>query len=220
MLKSPRYSAARAHQSEPFDQMPYKMQSDEQAQQKPAKRLAGKENIRSDDYHESSSGQDEGIGKSIDCLSNLRQTAVQDMLANKARSSLAASSYHASGSLPQYDGAGDAATSSDSQARLKDVQAGGASAGFQREDKAAANQGGEYTSPAHSSRREQAKEYDVGPSDSYDYRGLTRKDFIVAPDRPRNRVAHHRLVEGFFDRLQEEELREMAATQASTYRRI
>ncbi|KAL8807962.1 MAG: hypothetical protein Q9182_000428 [Xanthomendoza sp. 2 TL-2023] len=156
MLRSPRYSAARIHQSEPFDQPPYKVRLDGYARQEPMKRLAGKENVRSDEHH-----------------------------FNKARSSLAASNYQATGRLPQYDGAGDAVASRDSQARLKDLQT--------------------------SSRREQAQEYDVGPTDSYDYRGLTRKDFLVTPDGPSNRALHYRQVERFFDRLSEEELQEVAA---------
>ncbi|KAL8677329.1 MAG: hypothetical protein Q9186_006241 [Xanthomendoza sp. 1 TL-2023] len=157
MLRSPRYSAVRIHQSEPFDHTPYEVRLERCAPPAPVKRLEGKENVRSDDHP-----------------------------ANKARSSLAASSYQAIGLLPQYDGAGDAAASRDSQARLKNLQI--------------------------SSRREQAQEYDVGPSDSYDYRGLTRKDFTVAPDRPWDRGVHYRQVESFFDRLYEEELREVAAT--------
>ncbi|KAL8812855.1 MAG: hypothetical protein Q9200_000713 [Gallowayella weberi] len=160
MLRSPRYSAARIHQSEPFDQPPYKERLDGYARQESMKRLTGKENVKSDEHH-----------------------------ANKARSSLAASSYQATGRLPQYDGAGDAVAPRDSQARLKDLQT--------------------------SSRREQAQEYDVGPTYNYDYRGLTRKDFLVAADGPSDRALHYRQVDRFFDRLSEEELREMAAAQGS-----
>ncbi|KAL8731179.1 MAG: hypothetical protein Q9166_003586 [cf. Caloplaca sp. 2 TL-2023] len=233
MLKSPRYSAARAHQSEPFGLFPYKMQFDEHTQQQqPAKRLPGKENVKSEDYQNPASGYGRGVGKNINELSNPHQSERQDMFANKARSSLAASSYHAVGRLPQYDGAGDLLISSDRQARSSGLKNEGASASLQRndntnaneaEDNAKVNQADKPKSPATSSRREQAKKYDVGPTDDYDYRGVTRKDFTVAPDRPSDLKAHCREVDRFFDRLIEEELQEVAATHGrdpSTYRRI
>ncbi|KAL8750554.1 MAG: hypothetical protein Q9199_006988 [Rusavskia elegans] len=98
LLKSPRYSAARAHKSEPVDQTPYYMNVEARSHQERAQRLANKENVQSDDYDNSTSTYGKGLSRKIKESSMLQQSAVQEMLAHKARSSLAASSYYAVGS--------------------------------------------------------------------------------------------------------------------------
>ncbi|KAL8780637.1 MAG: hypothetical protein Q9213_006373 [Squamulea squamosa] len=205
LLKSPRYSAVRTHKSEPFDLMQYYVDSNERSEQEAAKRLANKENVKSDDYHDTISGYGRRLGKAIKDPSNPRQSPLQDILAHKARSSLAASSYQAVGRLPQYDGAGDALVSSNRQGE-------GATSGVGRSTTNDSKASGGPDSDKATSRREQAKLYDVGATDEYDYRGLTRKHFTVAPDRPSDLRAHQQYVDRFLDRIREEELQEVAAT--------
>ncbi|KAL8912525.1 MAG: hypothetical protein Q9171_002466 [Xanthocarpia ochracea] len=216
LLKSPRYSAVRAHKSEPFDLMPSNMDFGKSSQQEPAKRLANKENVRSDDYHDTISAYGRGYSPGMKESPNRQQSAVQDVLAHKARSSLAASSYQAVGRLPQYDGAGDALVSSNRQAD-------GTSGEHRRSNNNNVRSAGDSNSENPSSRRQQAKLYEVAPTGEYDYRGLTRKDFIMASDRPSDRSGHYQHVDRFLNRLREEELQEVSAQhgrEPAEYRRL
>ncbi|KAL8731795.1 MAG: hypothetical protein Q9181_004185 [Wetmoreana brouardii] len=212
MLKSPRYSATRVHQSEPFDLVQHQIQVNKHADEKYSKRHANKENVKSEGYPDAAHGFGGGLGKSSYNSFNNYPSMDQDAFANKARSSLAASSYHAMARLPQYDGAGDALSSSSRGAR----------SALPQNDGSASRLGGEKDVPAGSaqngvhveyfSRLEQAKLYDVGSTDKYDYRGLTRKEFSVAPDRPSKPRIHNGSVDRYFLDLGEEEFREMSAT--------
>ena len=189
---------------------------DKSSQQEPAKRLANKENVRSDDYHDTLSTYGRGYSPGMKESPNRQQSAVQDVLAHKARSSLAASSYQAVGRLPQYDGAGDALVSSNRQGD-------GTSGENRRNNNNNVSPAGDPNSEKHSSRRQQAKVYEVGPTGEYDYRGLTRKDFLLASDRPSDRSGHYQHVDRLFDRVREEELQEVSAQhgrEPAEYRRL
>lgn len=74
------------------------MNLEARSHQERAQRLANKENVQSDDYDNSTSTYGKGLSGKIKESSMLQQSAVQEMLAHKARSSLAASSYYAVGS--------------------------------------------------------------------------------------------------------------------------
>ena len=66
--------------------------------QQQAQRLANKENVQSEGYDNSTNTYGKELGGKIKGSSMHQQNAVQEMLAHKARSSLAASSYYAVGS--------------------------------------------------------------------------------------------------------------------------
>ncbi|KAL8950726.1 MAG: hypothetical protein Q9183_007509 [Haloplaca sp. 2 TL-2023] len=56
-----------------------------------------------------------------------------------------------------------------------------------------------------SSRLEQARLYDVGPTKNYDYRGITKKAFATVADPPADLRAHYHGVGRYFDHLRAEE---------------
>lgn len=211
MLKSPRYSATRVHQSEPFDFMQYQSQ-------------ANKENFKSEGYEDTTSRHSRGLGKNEYDSPNAYQSAGQIIFPNKARSSLAASSYHAMGRLPQYDGAGEEALSSSNfQTRPALPQHDGSSSGPERKKTLPDGSAADPTISGPCSRLEQAKLYDVGPTDTFDYRGLTSKDFSTMPDRPSNARSHYQDVDRYFDRLRAEELLDISTELGSdsiTHRRL
>ncbi|KAL8671877.1 MAG: hypothetical protein Q9168_003643 [Polycauliona sp. 1 TL-2023] len=86
LLKSPRYSAGRWHKSEPF------------SHEAPSKRVANKENVRSEEHDPSLRGYERELSRKIPESWMLRHRALPEMFAHKAQSSLAASSYYAVGS--------------------------------------------------------------------------------------------------------------------------
>ncbi|KAL9601413.1 MAG: hypothetical protein Q9179_002889 [Wetmoreana sp. 5 TL-2023] len=212
MLKSPRYSATRVHQSEPFDLAQHQMQVNKHADEKYSKRHANKENVKSEGYPDATHGYGGGLGKSNYNSSNNYPSMDQDTFANKARSSLAASSYHAMGRLPQYDGAGDALSSSSRGARSTLPQNDGSAFRLGGEKDVPASSADNGAHLEYSSRLEQAKSYDVGSTDKYDYRGLTAQEFSMEPDQPSNPRIHNGRVDRYFLDLGEEEFREMSAT--------
>ena len=175
-------------------------------------RYANKENVKSEgyeDYEAMISKLSRGSSKSSKESTKYRQSTGSDVFVNKARSSLAASNYHAFGHLPQYDGAGDTLLSSNQQARSSNVQVDNSSP--KRKDakylQTRPSEGGQVES-----RAEQAKSYQVGRTDSYDYGGLTRNDFMVASDRPSDVRKHGEHVDRYFELLREDELRELSAS--------
>lgn len=156
-----------------------------------------KENFRSEGYPNFINWY-QGLGKASEDSSKSNQSTDADAMANKAQSSLAASSYHAFGQLPQYDGAGDAMASGSSPRR-----------GTRKDKEAKPTEdllGGQAVS-----RAALAEAYDVGRTETYDYRGLTKKDFTAAKDRPLNPRVHGEKVDRFLDRIAEEELEEVTA---------
>ncbi|KAL8953518.1 MAG: hypothetical protein Q9222_000620 [Ikaeria aurantiellina] len=211
MLKSPRYSAARIHQSEPFDSFSYKVQANSHSQYEPMNDSANKENIKSEDLQTNWVGYAKMPEKGTYALSRPSQSVDEGSVINKAQSSLAASRYHAIGRLPQYDGAGEALKSNSRPVRPTNSLGDGSSA--RREGEKCTDVGSvrDQKAPRASSRREQAASYDVGPTDNYDYRGLTRNIFSHAPDRPLDRRMHHQQIDRYFDRLREEEFQESDA---------
>ncbi|KAL8994363.1 MAG: hypothetical protein Q9169_005650 [Polycauliona sp. 2 TL-2023] len=86
LLKSPRYSVARTHRSEPF------------SRDEASKRVANKENVKSDEHDHGTSGYYRELSRRIPMSWILQQRAVPEMVAHKAQSSLAASSTYAVGS--------------------------------------------------------------------------------------------------------------------------
>ncbi|KAL8850380.1 MAG: hypothetical protein Q9221_004700 [Calogaya cf. arnoldii] len=102
LLKSPRYSAARAHKSEPLEQTPYYTKTEARSHEEKAQWMANKENVQSDDYDSNTSGHGRGSSGKTGSSSRVQGSSVQEMLAHKARSSLAASSYYAVGSHSHY----------------------------------------------------------------------------------------------------------------------
>lgn len=198
LLKSPRFKAARIHQSEPYELAQNQMLINEGLEQERARRHANKENVKSEGYQDIISWY-RGLGRGSGDSTKSYQGTGSDTKTHKARSSLAASSYHAFGQLPQYDGAGDALVNGCTpQPRSRNDRAPGPVENLI---------GCEDTA-----RAEQAEAYDVGPTDTYDYRGLTRNEFTAAQDRPLNARVHRENVDRFLDRIQEEELNEVAAT--------
>lgn len=194
MLKSPRFSAARIHQSEPSGWAQHRMPTNEGTAPGRARRGANKENVRSEG-HQSTFSWYRGLGRSSEESFKSHQATDPDSMAHKARSSLASSSYHAFGHLPQYDGAGDAPTPAPSPSKepgADEVE------GLQIDQSA--------------TRAERAEAYDVGVTDTYDRRGLTRHEFAATRDRPLNARLHRENVDRLLDRIQEEELNEVAAT--------
>ncbi|KAL8716948.1 MAG: hypothetical protein Q9225_005766 [Loekoesia sp. 1 TL-2023] len=222
MLKSPRYSVARTHQSEPYDLTQHQMRI-KRVDQGPEERYANKENIRSEGHQDMINWFGRGLSRDSEESSKPRQSAGSETVINKARSSLAASSYHAFGQLPQYDGAGEALMSSNHQAHSTNSQINGSSPRRQNTDNRRAKPSEDLLGGQAPSRAEQAKAYDVGRTDSYDYRGLTRNDFTAAPDRPQDIRVHGEQVDRYFDRLYEDEVRELGASyerEAVTQRRF
>lgn len=202
MLKSPRFSAARIHQSEPSGLTQDRMLTNGGTEPRRARRGANKENVKSEGHQDTISWY-RGLGRSSEDSSRSHRATDLDSMAHKARSSLASSSYHAFGHLPQYDGAGDAPvkgrTARPSASNERGPEAVGDSLvdqGLTRADRAAA--------------------YDVGATDGYDHRGLTRHEFAATPDRPLNARVHREKVDRFLDRIQEEEVNEVAATYGKT----
>ncbi|KAL8652569.1 MAG: hypothetical protein Q9210_002613 [Variospora velana] len=198
MLRSPRFSAGRIHQSEPYGMANGEMLVDEGTQGERTRTYKNKENVKSEGYSNFINWY-QGLSKASEDSSKSNQNTDADAMANKAPSSLAASSYHAFGQLPQYDGAGDAMASGSSPQRKT------------RKDK--------YSKPTEDlsgdqgkSRAALAEAYDVGPTETYDYRGLTKKAFTAASDRPSNARVHRENVDRFLSRIAEEELNEVAAS--------
>ncbi|KAI4174423.1 MAG: hypothetical protein LQ343_002360 [Gyalolechia ehrenbergii] len=214
MLKSPRYSAARIHQSEPFGLRQRSARTNERIGQNREKQHANKENIKSDGYQDMMGwrGRSRGSSMSSGELTNPWQSPDSDAIANKARSSLAASSHHAFGQLPQYDGAGDALMSANHQAQSTDSKVSGPSSRRRRKKNGKAKASEDVLVGQTVSREEQAKAYDVGRTDSYDYRGLTQTLFMAAPDQAQDMRVHGEHVDRYFDRLYEEELGELGAS--------
>ncbi|KAL8714343.1 MAG: hypothetical protein Q9220_001676 [cf. Caloplaca sp. 1 TL-2023] len=199
MLKSPRYSASNNH-----------------AQYELAKDLANKENIKSDDYQGSWGAYAKMPEKVVPGLSRPFQSVDEGSVIHKAQSSLAASRYHAIGRLPQYDGAGEALLSTSRPARPTNPLGDVSSVRRQEEKRTDISSTRDQKAHGVSSRREQAASHDVGPTDGYDYRGLTRVAFTHAPDRPSDRQMHHQQIDRYFDRLRDEELQESAVQRGRT----
>lgn len=198
MLKSPRFSAARIHQSEPFGWTRNRTLTNEGTEPGRARRRANKENVKSEGHQDTISWY-RGLGRSSEDSSRSHQATDTDSMAHKARSSLASSSYHAFGHLPQYDGAGDTPVNG---------RTPGPSASNERGPEAA----GDSLVDQGPTRADRAAAYDVGATDTYDRRGLTRHEFAATRDRPLNARVHRENVDRFLDRIQEEELKEVAAT--------
>ncbi|KAL8831833.1 MAG: hypothetical protein Q9170_005129 [Blastenia crenularia] len=205
MLRSPRYSAPRIHQSDPYDWTPRQMHANEPMGQGQGQRNMGKENIKSEGYQDMVSWLGRGSSKTSEEYSQPLQNMCFNPVTNKARSSLAASSYHAFGQLPQYDGAGDALNH---QAHASDASAPKSPRQRRHEAKAV----NELSDRQTVSRAEQAKDYDVRQTSNYDYRGLTRSRFLAAVDQPQDSRAHYEQVDRYFDHLYEDETRELAVS--------
>ena len=212
MLKSPRYSVARIHQSDPYHTMPSHSQASTYAEDSPARRQMNKENIKSEGYDDATSRYGRGLGMSQHSWRNAYQSEDGSVFSSKACSSLAASNYHATGRLPQYDGAGEEALGSSSSQPGSDMQrnnhmqaAQGRKAGATAK---AAQNAASVLEP--SSRLEQARLYDVGPSNNYDYRGITKKAFATVADPPADLRAHYHGVGRYFDHLRAEEQLDIA----------
>lgn len=222
MLKSPRYSAARIYQSEPYDLTQHQTRT-KRVDQDLEEYYANKENLKSEGHQDMISWFGRGLSRDGEESSKPRQSAGSETVFNKARSSLAASSYQAFGQLPQYDGAGEALMSSNPQTLSTNAQINGSSPRRQNANKRGIRPSEDLLGGQNSSRAEQAKSYDVGRTDSYDYRGLTRNDFTAAPDRPQDIRVHGEQVDRYFDRLYEDEVRELGASykrEAITQRRL
>ncbi|KAL8751935.1 MAG: hypothetical protein Q9184_005897 [Pyrenodesmia sp. 2 TL-2023] len=198
MLKSPRFSAARIHQSEPFGWTPNRTFTNEGTVPGRARRAANKENVKSEG-HQDMIGWNRGLGRSSEDSSRSHQAMDWDSMTHKAQSSLASSSYHAFGHLPQYDGAGD-------------TLGNGRTSGPSSSNKQGSEAVGDSPVDQGPTRADRAAAYDVGATDAYDYRGLTRREFAATRDRPLNARVHRENVDRFLDRIQEEELKEVAAT--------
>ncbi|KAL9013796.1 MAG: hypothetical protein Q9173_001540 [Seirophora scorigena] len=197
MLRSPRFSAARIHQSEPYGIANSEVHGNEGMQAEWGRSHKNKENVRSEGYPNFINWY-QGLGKASEDSSKSNQSTDADTMANKAPSSLAASSYHAFGQLPQYDGAGDAMASGSSPRRGTRID---------KEAKPTEDLLGVQAM----SRAALAEAYDVGRIETYDYRGLTKKDFSAAKDQPLNPRVHGEKVDRFLDRIAEEELDEVTA---------
>ncbi|KAL8873092.1 MAG: hypothetical protein Q9174_001380 [Haloplaca sp. 1 TL-2023] len=207
MLKSPRYSVARIHQSDPYHTMPSHSQATTRVENSPARRQMNKENIRSEGYDDASCRYGRGLGMSQYNSRNAYQSEDSSFFSSKARSSLAASNYHATGRLPQYDGAGEEALGSSSS------QLGSSMQRNNNMQAAHGRKAGPTARSAHiepSSRFEQAQLYDVGPTNNYDYRGITKKAFATVADPPDDLGAHYHEVGRYFDRLRAEEQLDIA----------
>ncbi|KAL9044465.1 MAG: hypothetical protein Q9214_002398, partial [Letrouitia sp. 1 TL-2023] len=193
ILKSPRKPTARANLSEPFDMLGRPASHGNRSSDSLASRSANKENVRSEEYQDQSQTGDLSPGgfHFTDRLSPSDMS--QSTLAIKARSSLAASICHAHGQLSQFDGAGDALTSTTSHVR------NGAAAGSQ-----------ELFEGDNLSRREQARRYYGGPRDKFDNRGLTIEAFNARSNRPVDVEAHHNEVDCYFNKIHEQERQEIA----------
>ncbi|KAI4289752.1 MAG: hypothetical protein L6R35_000975 [Caloplaca aegaea] len=198
MLRSPRFSAGRNHQSEPYGMANSEMLVHEGTQGERTRPYKNKENVKSEGYPNFINWY-QGLSKANEDSFKWNKNTDADPMANKAPSSLAASSYHAFGQLPQYDGAGDAMASGSSPQRKT------------RMDKESEPTKG-LSDDQGKSRAAMAEAYDVGPTETYDYRGLTRKAFTAASDRPSNARVHRQTVDRFLSRIAEEELNEVAAS--------
>ncbi|KAL8989975.1 MAG: hypothetical protein Q9177_001258 [Variospora cf. flavescens] len=198
MLRSPRFSAGRNHQSEPCGMANSEMLVNEGTQGERTRPYKNKENVKSEGYTNFVNWY-QGLSKASEDSSKWNKNTDADPMANKAPSSLAASSYHAFGQLPQYDGAGDAMASGSSPQRKT------------RMDKESEPTRG-LSDDQGKSQATMAEAYDVGPTETYDYRGLTRKAFTAASDRPSNARVHRENVDRFLSRIAEEELNEVAAS--------
>ncbi|KAL8769536.1 MAG: hypothetical protein Q9194_005417 [Teloschistes cf. exilis] len=202
MLKSPRYSATRFHQSEPFDSMQDQMQAVQRAEQEWNTNDANKENVKSEGYQDSMFEYGRGAKYKYDAA-NAHQNADQGGNSNKTGSSLAASSYQATGRMPQYDGAGEEALAATSRKGVNEVRS--------EPKHEAISPSGAAVGMESSSRLEQAKLWDVDPSKKYDKRGLEKEDFKMDADvpGPAEAQAHCDRVDQYFDRLWNEELHDL-----------
>ncbi|KAL9607904.1 MAG: hypothetical protein Q9167_007225 [Letrouitia subvulpina] len=193
ILKSPRKPTARANLSEPFNMSGRPASHGNRSSDSLARRNANKENVRSEGYQDQSQSGDLGpVGLRFTDQSSPSDIS-QSTFAIKARSSLAASIYHAHGQLSQFDGAGDALTSTTSHDR------NGVAVGSQ-----------EFSEGEILSRREQACQYHVGPRGKFDNRGLTVEAFNARANRPVDVEVHHSEVDRYFNKIREQERQEIA----------
>ncbi|KAL9579237.1 MAG: hypothetical protein Q9212_005224 [Teloschistes hypoglaucus] len=222
MLKSPRYSATRFHQSEPFDSMQDQLQAVQRAEEEWKQKNANKENVKSEGYQDSMFEYGRGAKYNYDGA-DAHQNADQGGYRNKTGSSLAASNYHATGRMPQYDGAGGealVATTSTNRKGVKEVRSEARPeprAEARREPRhEVIGQGGGAVGLERSSRLEKAKQWEVDMTKDYNNGGLKGEDFKKDADEPGagEAQAHCARVDLYFDRLHNEELQELATAHA------
>ncbi|KAI4200515.1 MAG: hypothetical protein LQ350_003885 [Teloschistes chrysophthalmus] len=218
MLKSPRYSATRFHQSEPFDSMQDQMRAVQRAEEEWKQNNANKENVKSEGYQDSLFEYGRGAKYNYDAA-DAHQNADQGGYSNKTGSSLAASNYHATGRMPQYDGAGEealVATTSTNRKGVNEVRSEAKTEARREPRHEVTGQSGAAVDLSRSSRLEKAKQWDVDMRKGYDNRGLQAEDFNKDADvpGPAEAQAHCDRVDRYFDRLFNEELQELAHARA------
>ena len=169
-------------------------------------RDANKENVRSEGYQDIAHSKDSGHAESrLRGRLSPPETGYSSF-AIKARSSLAASIYQARGQLSQFDGAGDLLHISSSRSRNGSVApASDRTANASRQPPSA-------PTTATLARREQARNYDVGSINDFDYRGVTKDVFNARSKEPMHFGAHYNSVDHYFETLRQQE-REENATQ-------
>ncbi|KAL9594612.1 MAG: hypothetical protein Q9219_006942 [cf. Caloplaca sp. 3 TL-2023] len=209
MLKSPRYSAAKTYQSEPYDSTPYQIPAPKSGKHQLGNQYA-KENIKSDGHQDISSWMTRGSSRGSQQSFGHYRNNGSDTVIGKARSSLAASTYQAFGQLPQYDGAGDALMSSNNHGRTTNGQTNGSSSQRRGGRTSQTRPSETLSNGERATRAEQARSYDVGHTVNYDYRGILRKDFTAAPDHSEDVYSHHAAVDRYFDRIHQQESQELA----------